>query len=278
MPTVDYFVATMPYDDHVQALYPRVFAEYADECPRNLYGYRMFMKDGIGIGLNYDHTRVMVIGTSDKAHSAMAMVSVLSPFQVSVARIDVQVTFVVGDADRDIAWIQPDKKYKAVRWSAVHEKGSTLYVGAPSSDARLRIYNKTAESGNKPDDGGEYMRVEVQLRNRYADLAYRHILDGKIEGVWQKWVRQMLHPDDASGIILKALGSECAYYALHPQERTDWMHRRKLWFEQTVVPAMRKVVSADPDYLRTIIAAFSDQVDVPARRSSAELRGLNEQE
>lgn len=278
MPSVDYFVATMPIDRQVEAIYPRVYAPFAEGEVRSLYGYKVRVVDNVGIGTNYDYDRVMVFGTGERAQYAMAMVQTINPEQLSVARIDVQVTMVVPNADSVIAWVQPAKAYKAVRWSAVGESGSTLYVGAPSSNARLRIYNKSAESGKKPDDQSEYLRVEVQLRNRYADQAYKAITEGKIEGVWQKWVRQMLHPDDASGMILRALGSECAYYALHPEEKEDWVARRKRWFEQSVVPAVRRLLAADPDYLETVIAAFIHEPEHAVWRDGSKLREMNEQE
>lgn len=68
----------------------------------------------------------------------------------SVARMDLQVTMTSLDADYMIEYIQPSKVYKATKIVNLNGKGTTLYVGAPTSNLRLRVYNKTAESGIAP--------------------------------------------------------------------------------------------------------------------------------
>ena len=72
----------------------------------------------------------------------------------SVARIDVQATLAVHDADAIIRTTVPNRRYKGTLIQTVFGKGATLYVGAPSSDARLRLYNKSAESGEYPEAAG----------------------------------------------------------------------------------------------------------------------------
>jgi len=53
--------------------------------------------------------------------------------------------------------------------------GMTLYVGAPTSDRRVRFYDKAAEQ--KLSDV-TWTRAEVQLRSDYADQAVRSIMMG----------------------------------------------------------------------------------------------------
>lgn len=278
MPSVDYFVATTPYDEAVQARYPRAFAEFANAPVRVLYGYKIHMQDQVGIGLNYAETRVMVIGTGVRSHYAMALYKSLHPGDISVARIDIQVTLVDSNADRTIAWLQPAKAYRATRWSAVGEPGETLYVGSPSSDARLRVYNKSAESGIKPEDGGDFLRIEVQLRNRYADKAYSAIAEGKIEHVWQYWVRKMLNPDDATGLIMRAVGSEVHWTLPVVEDQEDWVSRRKRWVETSVVPALRRLLVHDPDYLVTLVTLLTGKAGRDTMGVRTELRDNYETE
>ncbi|MQJ21768.1 hypothetical protein EI020_24605, partial [Escherichia coli] len=92
-------------------------------------------------------------------------------------------------------FLSPKKVYDATRVTKVNGEGETLYVGAPKSRARLRIYNKSAEAGIEHETG-KYLRIEVQLRDRYADQAYNVWLDGKPDSVLAYWVGKML--DDAS--------------------------------------------------------------------------------
>lgn len=52
------------------------------------------------------------------------------------------------------------------------KQGETLYVGAPGSDKRVRIYDKSAESGTDY----EWTRIELQYRHKYAKRAARALL------------------------------------------------------------------------------------------------------
>lgn len=278
MPYVDYFVATMEFDDHVNKMYNLIYRQLGEGEMNFLYGFKVKVVDRVGIGSNPHTNRAIVYGTGPRAQDAMSIVMTISPSVLSIARIDIQATMVVHDADGAVSWAQPAKAYKAVMWHAIGERGSTLYIGAPSSNARMRIYNKTAESGQSPGEGLEYLRVEVQLRNRYADQAYKAIAAGNIEAVWQKWVRQMLHNDCATAMITRALGGECAFYALHPEEKEDWVARRKRWFETVVAPSLRRLIAADPDYLETIIATFVHEPSYAAWLDRSRLREMDERD
>jgi hypothetical protein len=64
--------------------------------------------------------------------------------------------------------------------------GMTLYIGAPSSDKRVRVYNKAAEQDL---EGLVWWRYELQLRGRYAKAAWlSHFNDypkaGASEALW----------------------------------------------------------------------------------------------
>jgi hypothetical protein len=57
--------------------------------------------------------------------------------------------------------------------------GLTLYLGSPTSDRRIRIYNKAAERarlGELPDSA-DWIRIEYQARNEPANMAV-HMLAG----------------------------------------------------------------------------------------------------
>ncbi|MQJ21700.1 hypothetical protein EI020_24155, partial [Escherichia coli] len=199
-----------------------------------------------------DSARSLIARTGNSAHDAATMLYCLKPEGLSIARLDVQETVVVDNPDRTIAFLSPGKAYDATRVTKVNGEGETLYVGAPKSRARLRLYNKTAESGLSPEIG-KYLRVEVQLRDRYADQAYGKWVDGKVADVLSYWIGKML--DEPSARDMLNLCKHLSVQSLGQIEQPDdeWASRRKLWFERSVVPAMAKLFLQEPDYLETAI-------------------------
>lgn len=57
-------------------------------------------------------------------------------------------------------------------------EGRTIYFGAPSSDKRLRIYDKTIESGGVVDAN----RWEAQFRRKAAQVVFKHWLETSKNG------------------------------------------------------------------------------------------------
>jgi len=140
----DYLVATVPLnsvdeqrlDDFAKMTFEGVLKKF--------YGYRGFMLDNLYIGDNGD--RMMLMASGAKAQEAIKLIDTKWP-GLSVARLDIQLTIYVADADSVIRGIMPATAYKSVRLTNLNERGSTLYVGSPKSRCRLRVYNKTAQLG-----------------------------------------------------------------------------------------------------------------------------------
>jgi hypothetical protein len=177
-----------------------------------------------------------------------------------VARIDVQATLAVHDADAIIRTTVPSRRYKSTLVQTLYGPGATLYVGAPSSDARLRLYNKSAESGEYPDGGGEWLRAELQLRNRYADRMYAACLGGAMGGTALEFVRRMgdnnlyrLLRDTTDSIV------DAPYW--DEDSDLDWVGRRIHWMVHCVVPALRKLVLHDPETRREVGIALARIMD-----------------
>lgn len=62
-------------------------------------------------------------------------------------------------------------------WEVIFgSQGTTLYIGSPQSNFRLRIYDKAAERGYKSDEK-HWVRVEMVLRDTNAIGAIRKILE-----------------------------------------------------------------------------------------------------
>ena len=246
MASLDYFVATFTRDTRIEAVEPRLIAVLSGGKRTELYGYKGYTKDKLTYAINDYAARALIAGTSSAAHEAAKQVFALAPQGLSIARIDVQETVVVADPDRTIVFTSPKKKYKATRISAVNSEGETLYVGSPSSRARLRIYNKTAESGIVADNG-KYLRVEIQLRDNYADEAYKKWIEGKTDEVLAFWVKKMIADKDADSLL--DLCRLLSVDELQIEEKdTEWTQRRKIWYEKTVIPAMAKLFLVEPEY------------------------------
>ena len=246
MASLDYFVATFKRDSRIEAVEPRMIAALEGGKITELYGYRGYTKERLTYAVNERTSRSLIAGTSTAAHEAAKQVFALSPQELSIARIDVQETVVVAEPDRTIVFLAPKKVYRATRVSSVNDEGETLYVGSPSSRARLRIYNKTAESGIVAENG-KYLRIEIQLRDEYADKAYLKWIEGKTDEVLAFWIKKMIADKDADSLL--ELCRLLSVDELQIEEKdTEWMQRRKIWYEKTVIPAMAKLFLVEPEY------------------------------
>jgi DNA relaxase NicK len=119
--------------------------------------------------------------------------------------------------------------------------GMTCYVGAPSSEYRIRVYDKGVESGKAP--AGEKWRFEVQLRRVPARRAYSQILrsddaDSCIQAIVHEYCR-------AAGIVVphtehqrpSSEGDEVL-----PADAFITMH----WLETQVRPSVLKLLKRVP--------------------------------
>lgn len=118
-------------------------------------------------------------------HASSLSWGTLLHHRVNVTRFDLQVT--VKDAplwcdlaEQQFRELESDRERQrsagTYSWYVTRPHGSTLYIGAPESDVRLRLYDKAAESGGRYPAGS--WRYEVQARNGVAgtlaaDLDYR---------------------------------------------------------------------------------------------------------
>lgn len=70
------------------------------------------------------------------------------------------------------------KRSVVVSYDGTQRSGTTVYIGAPSSDFRVRIYDKALEEGVE----GHWVRVELVLRHENANAFAEKLLDAPSVG------------------------------------------------------------------------------------------------
>jgi hypothetical protein len=216
-------------------------------------GFKGLSQEGVFIGYRDYDDRVIVQGIGSSANRAVLIFQERSRGKKSsVARFDAQVTFEIDDADRTIMFASPRKRYKSMRITSVGERGETLYVGSPTSAYRLRIYNKTAQSGIKPEKG-EYIRFEVTFRNTLADSAYNAYLEGDMRAYFLGYLSQMVDEVTISlvrHILDKDRTVEPRIFEIEDDKGID---KTKMWLENVVMPCVQKLYLRDPDYVSELL-------------------------
>jgi hypothetical protein len=255
----DYFVITTPRNASVDAHFPALVGQYIhkprEERIMQYYGFRG--DNGTFVGQSTD--RLMVWVSGQEAHYVAKTLNTNSFEGFSVARMDLQITMTSLDADYMIEYIQPAKVYKATKVVNINEKGITLYVGAPTSRVRLRVYNKTAESGIAPESGGEYVRFELQCRNMYADKAFVAFRNNMVRSFYLMMIKRMI-----DGYTFKLVegairfADEELFTDDFPTLKDDPVSRKKRWLEQSVLPALRRLLVEDKEYVDNFVKLLYD--------------------
>ena len=100
----------------------------------------------------------------------------------NVSRIDIACDDREGylDMEQIIAKTRANAVNSRMRWKDIHESidgvnkaGATVYIGAPSSEFRVRIYDKALEQGVE----GHWIRVELVMRSANANAFVEDIND-----------------------------------------------------------------------------------------------------
>lgn len=252
----DFLVVTVPLssvDDEQLDDFARM--SYDGEL-KKFYGYRGFMKGGIFVGDNGE--RMMIQATGARANEALGLIN--AKWQgLSVARLDIQLTVLVASADSIISGAMPAKVYKSVRMVNLNEPGATLYVGAPKSRCRLRVYNKTAQLNEQRVDDMEKLRIELQLRDDYADRGLINMIAGTGDMFFRYYVSRMTD-GYITNIVDRALQNSnmLAMTETLPDSSVDG---RKVWLEHSVLPALIKLAVYDREYYEQFLQRLREIID-----------------
>lgn len=263
MTRCDYFVATWGGVD-VDRLLPFLYWVAGIDASSEdtvLYGARSKRGKNATVGV-WNNGMILLAATGQASHDVALAVRSIAVEQRSVARMDLEATLPYAGADEHIKTLKPSGRYNATRYESVNGRGVTLYVGAPSSAARLRVYNKTAESGESHPSGDELVRYEIQTRDKYADAAYRALCTGAEDEYLMMWLRKMLVAPDVLNVLSGRIrNGECVTLEDDPPD-AGWIGRRKRWIETCVVPALRKLLAVDPSYLDVVQSLLTKPLHV----------------
>lgn len=262
--TCDYLVATFAPGDDTEARLPFFYwiCGIDEQSKKTIHYGANALVGREGIVGQWNDGRVLIVATGVHAQGVALALRATLPDNRSVARLDLQITIPRTGADEWIAGIEPAKRYKAIRITPANGRGATLYIGAPSSAARLRIYNKSEESGIYANDGSELARVELQVRDKYADAAYRAMLSGAEDEYLMHWLRKMITSADLLNNLSGLLSQSVDVTPLLQKADDGWINRRKAWFERCVVPSIRRLLAVDPDYLHVVQSMLTEPLDV----------------
>jgi len=125
--------------------------------------------------------------------------------------------------------------------------GATLYLGSPTSEKMIRIYDKANEQGVTDYT---WVRIEAQLSGTLANNAARAIAQQGLEGLTKGVISQMIPEPDIwlQGIL------EQATEGLEPSGRK--LTNRAKWLLEVCAPALAEAGLVD----RAIIAEFWEKV------------------
>lgn len=133
---LDYAVITMPKISPVEALLPRFTALVDGGRKQVRFGYRGNVRGKCFFGYNDFALRYMISMTGEAATDVLSAIPRQLDDYISVARIDVQETYIADDAVDEVINITPSPRYSSRRLIGLNgDRGCTLYVGGAIKSA-----------------------------------------------------------------------------------------------------------------------------------------------
>lgn len=138
----------------------------------------------------------------------------------------------------------PEMGVKSFSHIKSHEGGETLYLGSRTSELFMRIYNKAAEQGNKPENPKDWIRIELECKGERAKqigvmVALR--TDNEIVALTRGLVKSMADfPDKA---WQRAVGDTPITIGKSQVKSS----KTRAWLLETIAPAMARYISENAD-------------------------------
>lgn len=215
------------------------------------WGYRGFRQqaDHGSLFWGEKHGRHLVVASSSLAAEMLEFLLQFDREEEKCNRMDLQHSQRIEDCDAKIgllAQMAVERGKFRLTYVQTTPIGRTLYVGAPSSDRRLRVYNKSAQLGVVENDEMQIMRVELVLRNRMADKLWKVMATEGSEAasaVGIAWMLRMI--PELSLFVDFSLAVELP---VESPERKSYRN----WIEYVVKPALARIAVSEPELLEDL--------------------------
>jgi hypothetical protein len=224
-------------------------------------GYMGTRCGGVALGQRSDGTLLQLSSDAAFNHWREAL-----PEADNVSRIDFQLTIQVHPAGTpigDLAYLtaKQHKPRAGVRPTVTRVQsdpgGTTVYLGAPSSDLRHIIYDKAAESGGDYPPGA--WRYEVRYRAKRAADVVDHL---RAASTTQVRLANIVKQSFKQRGIEIPVSVEPGEWVDRAPPNTTTLERRKRWLETQVQPAI--------EWCRTYLSdeEISELIGLPLRAYS----------
>ena len=153
--------------------------------------------------------------------------------------------------------------------------GATTYLGSPTSEAMVRIYDKAAESGRV--DAG--VRWEVQMRRRRAEVFAAGAVTageglgayvlGCIRGLVDFRARAGVVHGDRAPLIdwWAAIVADAARVGLNKPAKVDTLEQRAVWLERQAAPSLALLwIAYGSDWLNELLLSGEGRLSEAQRR------------
>lgn len=228
---------------------------------RSLLGFDGWESGGCFVGSNETMHYAQFAGSH--ANGAYTM---LEHPKVHIARIDLQATVQYSQELPKEGRFQyaraiyhnktlPTHRRRTINLYAGSDGGDTVYLGAPSSDTRGRLYNKAVQSGEAVF--ARSWRYEVVYRNRYAASVFRQLINkgGAAATIILPIVAEYY---SERGINILGVGDwESNPIQMEKPAPTD-VERKLRWVRNQVVPTIRKL--AELGYAEELMEVIAEAI------------------
>lgn len=186
--------------------------------------------------------------------------------KVHISRIDIQITVqysaeLLKEGKRCYASANvhnkelPDGRRRKISIIIGSDGGDTVYLGAPSSETRCRIYNKQRQSSST--DFERCWRYEVVYKNDYAMPVFRALLNPDIEA--PSIIVQAVSAYLAKrGVRVRGLGNYGGEPIEPPKTPPTDVERKLKWVKEQVVPTIRTL--AELGYAEELMEVIAEAI------------------
>lgn len=135
-----------------------------------------------------------------------------------------------------------------------HDGGETLYLGSRTSELFMRIYNKAAEQGNKPENPADWVRIEIECKGtRAAQLGV--IIANQSEAEVAKLTRGMAK--DMADFPHKPWQIAVGDTPIHIAGSQVKSSKTRAWLLETIAPCLANYMNDNDD-----LAFLSEFLDI----------------